>query len=126
MNTNESGFTVVELLIALVVAMLLLGSGYQLYTTVLRDSGGTQRRANADNAAYQLLRQYQSNIGATCSSPSTATPAVPSTANLPGSTASVAISCPFGTSSSISLVRVTITYNNPETQSVSRAIYARQ
>ncbi|MGB4767622.1 MAG: prepilin-type N-terminal cleavage/methylation domain-containing protein [Candidatus Saccharimonas sp.] len=125
MSTNESGFTVVELLIALVVAVLLLGSGYQLYTTVLRDSGGTQRRANADNAAYQLLRQYQANIGATCSV-SNATPAVPSTANLPGSTASVAISCPFGTSSSISLVRVTITYNNPETQSVSRAIYARQ
>ena len=125
MNTNESGFTVVELLIALVVAVLLLGSGYQLYTTVLRDSGGTQRRANADNAAYQLLRQYQASIGATCSA-STATPAVPSTASLPGSTASVAISCPFGTSSSISLVRVTITYNNPETQSVSRAIYARQ
>lgn len=125
MNASESGFTVVELLVTLVVAVLLLGSGYQLYTTVLRDSGGTQRRANADNAAYQLLREYQANVGATCTA-SNATPSVPSTAGLPGSTASVAITCPYGTSSSISLVRVTVTYNNPETQSVSRAIYARQ
>ncbi len=125
MKAIESGFTVIELLVALIVSALLLGSSYQLYTTVLRDSGSAQRRSGANNAAYQLLRQYQASIAATCST-SNATPAVPSTANLPGATAAVTISCPFGTASSVSLVRVTITYNNPETQSVSRAIYARQ
>lgn len=125
MRSYESGFTAVELLVALVVAMLLLGSGYQLYTTVLRDSGSTQRRASADNVAYQLMRQYQANTTRPCTT-SSATPAVASTAGLPGSTAAVTISCPFGTSSNISLVSVTVTYNNPEQQRVTRAVSTRQ
>lgn len=125
MSRYDSGFTAVELLVTIIVAMLLLGSGYQLYTTVLRDSGGTQRRASADNAAYQLMRQYQANTTKPCTT-SSATPSVPSTADLPGSTATVTISCPYGSSSNISLVSVTVTYNNPEQQRVTRAISTRQ
>lgn len=124
MTRYNQGFTAVELLVSIIVAMLLLGSGYQLYTTVLRDSGSAQRRASASNAAYTLLRQYQQQATTPCTA-SSAAPAVPSTVGLSGSTATAVISCPYGGSSNISLVTVTLTYNNPEQQKVTRAVSTR-
>ncbi len=124
----DAGFTAVELLVALVVGMLLLGSAYQLHTTVLKDSGDSQRRSQASNVAYDLLRQYQAN-SAVVTKPCTTTstnPAVPAYANLPGSSATVTVSCPYGTASNLSLVTVTLTYNNSNgTAQVTRAITTR-
>ena len=125
MRRLEKGFTAVELLVSIIVGALLLGSAYQLYTTVLRDSGSAQRRAAASNAAYDLARQYQQRTTKPCTTLSE-TPSVPSTVNLPGSTASAVVSCPYGATSSVSLVTVTITYKNPESQQVTRAIATRE
>lgn len=123
-RSPEQGFTAVELIIALVVGVLLLGSAYQLYTTVVTDAGDAQRQSQASNAAYALLRQYQNDasyVGDPCSAASS-TPAVPTDANLPGATATVATTCPFA-NADLNLITVTVRYKNANSEGeVSRAI----
>ena len=125
MKYMRQGFTAVELLIALVVAIVLLGSAYQLYITVLTDSSAAQRRSQASNVAYSLLRGNQSYATNPCTTYSSA-PAIPSYANLTNATAALTISCPFGTSSSVSLVSVTVTYYDSMQQQVTRALNIKQ
>ncbi len=123
-RTPEQGFTAVELIVALVVGVLLLGSAYQLYTTVVTDAGDAQRQSQASNIAYALLRQYQDSasfVSDPCSSNS-ATPTVPASANLPGATATVVTTCPVA-NADLNLLTVTIEYNNANSkEQVSRAI----
>lgn len=120
----EQGFTAVELIIALIVGVLLLGSAYQLYTTIVTDAGDAQRKSQASNIAYALLRQYQDDagfVGDPCSSNSAA-PTVPTSANLPGATATVVTTCPVA-NADLNLITVTIEYNNANSkEQVSRAI----
>lgn len=128
MSRPSDGFTAVELLIAMVIGVLLLGSAYQLYSAVVRDSGAIRQRAIASNYAYTLVRQYQKNSAVTktpCAE-STLTPSIPSSVGLsPNATASVAITCPHGVGTSINRITATITYFTPAQGQVIRAIYAR-
>lgn len=131
---QHEGFTAVELLVALVVGVLLLGSGYQLYTTVLRDSSDSLRRSQASGVAYQIIRQNQKNLTTPCTT-ATSTPTVPANSGLGSSaTAELKITCPYNiynpdhslnTASNISLMSVTVTYQTPTQQKVTRAIAIR-
>ena len=119
----EQGFTAVELIIALIVGVLLLGSAYQLYTTIVSDAGDAQRKSQASNIAYALLREYGDKpefVGDPCSGNS-ATPTV-TAANLPGATATVVTTCPVA-NADLNLITVTVEYNNANSkEQVSRAI----
>ena len=122
---SDAGFTVVEILVALVVAMLILAAGSQLYSLTQTSSGSAQRRAKASNMAYDLMRQAQQTAPAPCpySTPNTTTVALPDPTALPGATASQTISCPYAsTNPNLSLITITVNYNNPEPRSVVRAI----
>lgn len=124
----QQGFTAVELLVALVVGVLLLLSAYQLHTSVIHAATDAQRRSQASNVAYDILRQYQAD-NTTVTDPCTthtATPPVPTYANLSGATAAVAVTCPYGSSPDLSLVTVTVSYNTSyQTQKVYRAVTTR-
>ena len=48
-QSNQSGFTAVELLITLFIAVAFIATGYQLYTAILKDSAETRNQANASN-----------------------------------------------------------------------------
>ena len=105
----SNGFTVVELLVAIVIAVLIIGAGGQAYSVALNNAGTAQRRAKASNMAYDLLRQAQT----TATYP----------AALPGATATKTITCPFASSSTkLSYIKITLTYNNPDSRSITRAI----
>lgn len=124
----ETGFTAVELLVALIIGMLLLGSAYQLYTSVTTTSGDATRRSQASNVAYALLRENQNNT-ALVTNPCavrSSTPTVPSYADLPGATATISVTCPYSDITSISLLTITITFNNADqTEQITRAITAK-
>ncbi len=125
MRYRENGFTAVELIVTIIVAMLLLGAAFQLYTTVLRSSATSQTRSVANNVSYDLLRQYQQSATTPCSQPSI-TPTIPSYADLSGASATVTITCPYGVgTSNISLVTVTVNYTDPNQKAVTRAIFTR-
>lgn len=130
----SEGFTAVELLVALVIGALLLGSGYQLYTAVIRDSNDNLKRSQASGAAYQILRQNQNLLTSPCTS-STRNPAIPAESGLgTNASAELKITCPYNTynsdgsvktTSNISLMSVTITYHTITEQKVTRAIAIR-
>ena len=124
MTRRNQGFTAVELLVTIIVGALLLGSAFQLYTTVIRDSGAAQQRTTANSIAYDLLRQYQRKAKTPCLALSE-TPAAPSYSSLK-STISATITCPpYGTSSNLSLVTITVIYNDPNQEKVIRAVLTR-
>lgn len=53
----SDGFSAVELLVTLFVAVAFLATAYQLYSAVLGDSGEVRFRAKASNIAYAELRR---------------------------------------------------------------------
>lgn len=120
---KRQGFTVVELIITLVISVLLLGSAYQLFGAISRNSADAQRQSQASNVAYDILRRTQNTSALT--SPCTAsvpTATIPSYTNLQA-TAKISITCPQGTTSPLSLITVTVTYNNSTGKAqVTRAI----
>lgn len=123
MSQTNQGFSVVELLVAIVIAVMILMAGSQVYSVALGNSGTAQRRAKASNVAYDLLRQAQSTASSPCTTSNVPATDVPSGSGLPGAKYTTAITCPFSTSSpNLSLITVTVTYNNPEQRSVTRAI----
>lgn len=120
---SQSGFSTVELLITLFIAVAFVTTGYQLYTLVISDSGSSRLQSRADNAAYNLLRQYSSQATKPCSVVTpTPTPAISPSDNLPNASVTVTFSCPYGTSSAISKIEVTLLYNTPQKEIV-HALY---
>lgn len=134
MKHYSNGFSAVELLIAIFIGVILLSASYQLYTVVLSSSGASQLQAKASNVAYDFLRQYEPNATEPCSIWSV-TPTIPTTAGLPGATATVVASCPFNEynpdsslkrASNATLITVTVNYDSPNTKKVVRALSVTQ
>lgn len=119
---KNSGFTAVELLIALIIGSLMLLSAYQMYSYVLNDSADTRMRTTASNLAYRLMRENSALATKPCTTITVSpAPTVPATANLPaGSTAAVTITCPVASVPNLSQVTATITYGG---KTVSHATY---
>lgn len=115
---SESGFTAVELLVTLFVAVAFLATGYQLYTVIIEDGGSARVQAKASNIAYAALRKYSPQAVKPCvaSNPS----ATITAGSLPSpSSIAVAITCPAGTgTTSTSKVQVTVSYGSPSEQVV--------
>lgn len=58
MKKLESGFTVVETLVTLIVAVVLVVAINTLFVTVIRSTASARNRANASTLAYTYLRTY--------------------------------------------------------------------
>lgn len=120
---QEQGFTTAELLITIFVGVAFILTAYQLYGIIAGNSSNTQQQAIASNLAYADLQVAAGQVGVTCAT-SSSSPSIPSGTALPrGSSATVAITCPFGTSSAVSEVTATVTYGSNK---VSHGIYATQ
>lgn len=138
-QTEQSGFSAVELMISLFIAVAFIASGYQLYSVIVKDGATARYRAQASNIAYTNLRKYANQPSGNCTTGYTITPTPTLTANeiksLPQldslttggnprpAELSVATSCPYGTSSSIWRITVTIKYGSPQKE-VSHAIFS--
>ena len=115
---NQQGFSAVELLITLFVAVAFLVAGYQLYFVVIKDSGNTRAQARATNTAYNFLRQYSATVTAPCSPGNPLNNSPQTVSGLTNVQVSVAITCPYSASSgtnsavNISRVDVTVAYNS--------------
>lgn len=123
MIRNTSGFTAIELLVAIIVAVMLLGGGYQLYSVALTSSGTAYRRATASNAAYELLRSTTNQMTSPCVVKTVANNlALPTTYGLTGARYTTSVTCPYGTTSNLNQFTTVVTYNNPEATSVTRSL----
>ena len=123
-NQKKSGFSAVELLITLFIAAAFLISGYQLYAVVIKDGGEARMQSSASNVATDYLQRYKSSATNPCT---TSTPLTDSSITVPGLsnvTVSVAITCPYSSTTSVSKILVTIKYGTPQ-KTISNATYVK-
>ena len=119
---KNSGFTAVELLITLFIAAAFLFTGYQLYTLVIKSGARTRSQTRASNIAYGYLQKYKSAVTNPCITQTPINNQSITVANLSNVTITVAITCPYGTDSSISKIQVTLGYGTPQS-TVTNATY---
>lgn len=120
-TNNQSGFTVVELLISLFIASAFLLSGYQLFNVAVKDSGESRAQSIASNSVYEYLQRYKTSATNSCTE---LTPLNNSSITVTGLTnvkITVSITCPYATTvPSISKVTSTIQYGaTPQTLSIA-------
>ena len=107
---TEQGFSAVELLITLFVAVAFLVAGYQLFDVVIRNGGDVRAESRAANVAYSNLRQYSETAANPCT-PSTPLSSSPITVDgLVDVTISIFITCPQQDAASISKVEAVLSY----------------
>jgi Tfp pilus assembly protein FimT len=115
-SSPNSGFTTVELLVTLVIGVMFIAVGYELYSIVTRDGAASRDRSVASSlAAIELTKEAAKP--ATCST----SPGSPT--NLPAPTDTPLVepqitsltTWPYGCSDSnkIKKVQITITYGEP-------------
>lgn len=112
---TQAGFSAVELLISMFIAVAFIAAGYQLYSVIVKDGSDARLQARASAIAYENLRTYSATASSPCvaSSATTALPATGST-GLPTATMYINLSCPYGTSDLTTKVSVRITYGSPQ------------
>ena len=118
-KTTHKGFSVIELLVTLFVAVGFLYAGYQLYSLVIQDSNLARSESRASNIANSYLKQYLNSTSFVCTSSNPLTDSAITDNGLSSVTVSVAITCPYSASPSISEVTVTVKYNNPQQTLIS-------
>lgn len=122
----QSGFSAIELLISLFIAVAFVSAGYQLYAVILKDGSDAKLRARANDIAYDKLRYYTPQVTTPCSAVTpTPTPALPNPSELPNATLTVTISCPYSNPDPTSKITVTVLYGTPQ-QEVTHAIFVNQ
>jgi len=122
-NLNkQAGFTAVELLITLFVAAAFLVSGYQLYNLIIKDGGQARAQARASNVAYDYMRRYSSSATNPCLISTPVDNVGITVTGLSAVTITVAVTCPYTATTSLSRVDVTVLYNNPQ-QTVEYTTY---
>ena len=122
-QSNQSGFTAVELLVTLFVAAAFLIAGYQLFDVIIRDGGDTRAEARASNVAYDYLRRYSESASNPCT-PSTPLASSAITAEgLDTPIVTVQITCPQPDAASISKVEVTVVYGEAGDGSTKHSTY---
>ncbi len=123
-HLSQSGFSAIELLITLFIGVAFIGAGYQLYGVAVRDGRDVRLRTQASSIAYAQLRATAPTVTNPCTTSTPSTP-MPANSGLISSAMVTTISCPYGTTSSVSSVSVTLSYgtDTPQKQ-VTHTVYA--
>jgi Tfp pilus assembly protein PilV len=118
----QAGFTAVELLITLFVAAAFLIASYQLFNVVIKDGGNARAQSRAANVAYDYMRRYSTSATIPCSAQTPLTNSSTTADGLTNTKVTVALSCPAFSTTDITKVDVTVTYNTP-TQTVKYSTF---
>jgi len=113
-RSKQSGFTAIELLVTLFIAAAFLTTGYQLYSVIIQDSGQTRAQSRASNVAYDYIRRYATSATNPCVATTPLNNVDITVDGLSSAKATVAFTCPYTTSPTVSKIDVTITYNTPQ------------
>ncbi|HEX7483738.1 MAG TPA: hypothetical protein VF281_01165 [Candidatus Saccharimonadales bacterium] len=121
---SQAGFSAVELLISLFIAVAFIAAGYQLYAVIIKDGSDARYQSRASSIAYENLRTYSSSATSPCSVISPASQSLPSTGDnaLPNGTMYINLTCPYGTSDPTTKVSIRVTYGTP-LQEVTHALF---
>lgn len=126
-NQKKYGFSIVELLITMFVAAIFLMAGYQLYSLIIKDSGETAMQTKASNLAYDYLQKYKPIATSPCTDQAPLVDQAIDVDGLYNVKVSAIIDCPYGTSSTISRVKVDLKYGDKSPQQIiNNATYVNQ
>lgn len=129
-GSNDMGFSAVEVLVSLFIAVAFLLVGYQLYAAVATSSVEARQRAKASSIAYDQMRRIADTTPSTCSSTPSSQTISPSSVDISG-LSNVSITawtsaphgCPYV--GNVLRVKVTVSYRSISSQKeVSHVIYA--
>lgn len=120
-QNTQAGFSAVELLITLFIGVAFMATCYQLYAIVNNNGGDVRAQARASSVAYRYLQEYRSKATGPCTI-LTQYPAVPENTGLGNANITAKIECPYGTSSTVSRVEVSVRYGDPQ-EEVTHATY---
>lgn len=107
----KQGFTTVELLVTVFVAVMMVVSGYQLYNAITNRNGRMRALSEASGIAYNRLRDFSDHATADtatmCSASQTSGVSITTypASTLPGGATSIVYRCKVD--SSLSVIRVT-------------------
>lgn len=116
--TRRDGFTTVELMVTLFVAVLFILSGYQLYDMVSARSSSAREMAEASNIGYEVLRKegVYKPVTSACSAPPEES-VTRSDLKIPDVTITIKRCKPFADSTLIQ-VTVSVKYGTPQKEVV--------
>lgn len=129
MSTQQSGFTVVELLTSIIVAALFVGVFYQLFVVLVSVNASARNMSQASSLAYANMRRYptSASTGQTCS---TNTVSLINTSGPDGSypelgsvTEVVTASFPYGCTAIYDVIKLVSTVTYGTNSKVSHATY---
>jgi Tfp pilus assembly protein PilV len=121
---TQAGFSAVELLISMFIAVAFIAAGYQLYSVIVKDGSDARYQARASALAYENLRTYSATASSPCVASTPVAPTIPATGptGLPSATMYITLTCPYGASDLTTKVSVRITYGSPQKE-VTHAIF---
>lgn len=121
---TQSGFSAIELLISLFIAVAFVGAGYQLYAVILKDGSDAKLRARANDIAYEKLRFYSTESTDPCTT-IVFSATLPNPSGLPpGTSIAASYTCPYG-AGPISKLAVTVLYGTPPKE-ITHATYIKK
>jgi len=120
---KQSGLSAIELLITLFIAASFLTVGYQLFRIVIKDGGESRVLSNASREADYYLQKYKANATNPCTAQSPAA-LNPTISGLSSVTVNIVIDCPYGSVSSISRIKSTLTHGYPQ-QTIVNTTYVK-
>ena len=126
----KKGFTIIELLVTMFIAVAFLMAGYQLYGMIIKDGSETQLRTKAANIANSLLQTLKADNKYYCKTNSAyvppSSPVFPNDPELPNYYYTYDIACPYNTTNlkySLTKITITVSYGNQYDKSVSDTAY---
>ncbi|MBM3210318.1 hypothetical protein FJZ39_03185 [Candidatus Saccharibacteria bacterium] len=122
---TAAGFSAVELLVTLFVAIIFLSACYALYTAVIDDGGSTRARARASAIASEQLDIVIADNHA-CQTTRVLTPAPPSDSKLDNPVITATITAPYGCpwTDKVKKVNIRVQYGpNTNRQEVNHAMF---
>lgn len=109
---QRNGFTSIELLVTLFIAAMALATGYQLYSSIMREDANTRAQAVASQAALTYSKKYSAAVTAPCTPSTPASQQGITIDGVQNPVLTVEITCPSTLPSAVSKITTRITYGN--------------
>ncbi|HEY1085719.1 MAG TPA: hypothetical protein VGE34_03265 [Candidatus Saccharimonadales bacterium] len=129
---TEDGFSAVETLITLFIAVLFIIAGNQLYTYVMKNGAESDQQARASNVGYEYLRSKAPAATSPCTDSSPQNYTNEPVSGLSNVNITLDVSCPYSSATSgdprrnISEVTVTVKYGGATPQlEVQHAVFVK-
>lgn len=113
-QNKQLGFSAIELMITLFIAVSFFTTGFQIYSLITTDGDETRSRNRANNIVYDYLQRYKPDPAVACVAAQPVNNQAVTATNLTNVTVSITISCPVVNGVSQTKETATVSYGIPQ------------